>query len=258
MSSLAIQTGDEPLQTPFDISLIPLGLGTYNDAPGQEVALASALRGPDEVQDNGEDFSKERAKDLPLRWLQGWQEQSQTASAIAALSGRKRITYARGGYTVEADDGNIFWTVDKTYLDLLICVGRGLGLGPLVPNSRVLHTYEFKMDLQQPTRQFTAKYAKIGFNPAGAMLWIGRSSASEDVWLAFAPKIFAEGGHYDDEATVHWRGPRATALEQPHFRCVVMFLARMLCNIGFLDITVDENYPDVTKDTIFKNATNLQ
>lgn len=257
MTSLTPQIGDEPLHTPFDISLTPVNLGTF-DAPGQEFALAGALRGSESVLDNSEGFSDERPKDLPLRWLQTWSERSQAASAISALVGRKNINYTRGGYTVKANDGNIFWTAEKTYLDLLICVGRGLGLGPLLPNSHVLHTYEFKIDFKQPKRHFTAKYAKIGFNPTEAMLWIGRSSASEDVWLAFAPRVFAEGGIYNDEVGVHWRGPRVTALSQNHFRCVVMFLARMLCNIGFLDITLDEDYPDVTCDSDFKYATNLQ
>lgn len=257
--SLATQAGFEPLETPFDISLAPpafeLGIA---DAPGQEIALASALRGADTIQDHGERFSDEVLKELPLRWLHTWYDQGHAPSAISALSGRKTITYTQGGYTVEPDDGNMFWTVDETYIDLLICVGRGLGLGPLLPNLRVLHTYEFRLDLQKPGRQFTAKYAKLGFDPTNAMLWIGRSSASEDVWLAFAPKIFVQGGEYNDETPAHWRGTRSTTLSLSHYRCVVMFLARMMYNIGFLDIILDVDYPSVTEEFEYKSATNMQ
>lgn len=249
----------QPLESPFDITLAPPNfLVGPSDSPGQETALASAFMAPDDIQDNGEGFSDERAKELPLHLLQAWSEGKCARNTIGALQGRKYITYGGGRYTVKSDDGDIFWTMDTTYLDLLICVGGGLGLGPLLPNVGVLHTYEFKMDLQKPTRQFTAKYVKFGFDPTQAMLWIGRSSASEDIWLTFPPRSFVEGGDYDDDRGMHWRGQRSTALSKDTYRRVVMFLAKMLCSINYLDVTLQTPYPVVADDTAFEYATNLQ
>lgn len=264
------QAGFEPLETPFDISLPPpdfeVGISDTTDQEeeipevlAQEIALASALEGVDDTnQDHCERFSQELVREIPLHCLQAWYKGGHGPSAIGALAGRKTITYRQGNFTVSPDDDDIFWTLDKTHLDLLICVGRGLGLGPLLPLMDVLHTYEFQLDLQKPKRQFTAKYAKLGFNPTDAMLWIGRSSTNEDVWLAFAPKAFTEGGEYNDETSAHWRGSRSTILSNHHFRCVVMFLAQMLYNTGFLDITVDEDFPNTLDDVAYKAATNMQ
>lgn len=243
------------LTTPFDIALPPANLRAL-DAPGQEVTMASVVSAPDSVGDDVS-FSRERVNNLPLHRLEAWSEEKNPL-AMGALTGRKTITYAGSRYTVRADEENIHWTVDTTYIDLLICVGGGLGLGPLLPNLNSLHTYRFNMDLGKPWRHFTAKYAKLGFDPTNAMLWIGQSASSEDVWLAFVPRSFIEGGEYNDEAAVHWRGPRSTTLSQEHYRCVVMLFASLLHSINFLDITLLEEFPDVTSDVKYGFATNLQ
>lgn len=248
---------EEGLQAPFDIALAPPTLGTQ-DAPLQQTALASALRAPDDIQDNGEGFSELRPTGLPLHRLQGWYKGGQSAAAIDALFGRKTVTYVNGHYTVKAHDGRFFWAMDKSYLDLLICVGKGLGLGPLLPKSQFRHTYRFRIDLQKPMRQFTAKYVKLGFDPTGTMLWIGRSAYSEDVWLAFPPKTFCEGGEYDEDQAMQFRGSRSTTLSSRHYRCAVIFLARMLLHSGFSDITVNGDYPSVVDDIDYRFATNLQ
>lgn len=249
---------DDPLVIPFDISLAPPNFGT-NDAPGQEVAMSVALRAPGEAQDNGEGFSDRRPQDLPLRLLQSWYDEGQATQAIGSLVGRKTITLAGSSYTVKADDGNIFSTVKETYLDLLICVGKGLGLGPLLPNSEVLHTYKFTLDTLKHWRQFTARYAKLGFDPTDSMLWIGNSPSSEDIWLAFVPKTFTDdGGDVNDDIAAHWRGPRSTTLSTKHYRQVVMFLAKMLFECIFLDVTLEDPYPDVMNDDEYNHATNLQ
>lgn len=244
------------LQTPFNIALTPPNFRA-SDAPEQQATLASAFSAPDTTEGDAEAFSRERVREMPLHRLESWYE-GRNPGAIDALLGRKTITYAGGRYTVGADDGNISWTVEETYLDLLICVGGELGLGPLLPNLGVLHTYRFKLDLGKPSRQFTAKYAKLGFDPTDAMLWIGQSASSEDVWLAFVPQSFTEGGEYNDDAAIHWRGPRSTTLSNEHYRCAVILLAALLRSINFLDIMLAEKFPDVTSDEDFKFATNLQ
>jgi len=246
----------EPLQAPFNVALAPENLAA-EDAPGQESALASALRAPDGERDIGEQFFDERAKPIQLRRLQACYDEGRNANAIATLAGRKEIVFDNGPYTTPVNDTDLSWSMDKTYLDLMICVGRGLGLGALLPNLQVHHNYEFKLDLTKPTRLFTAKYAKLGFDPTRAMLWIGRSAASEDVWLCFVQSNNDNDDDDDEEdldpETI--KGP--TAMGTHRFRHVVMFLAKMLWYIGYMDITVDDDYPDVSDDADFQFATNI-
>lgn len=249
------------LETPFDIALVPANL-LAADAPGQEVTMASALASPDTVGDDVMAFSAERVSNLPLHRLEAWSN-DKNPLAMDALGSRKTITYTGSCYTIRADDGNLHWTVDKTYMDLLVCVGGGLGLGPLLPGPEmpVLHTYRFGLNLGRPSCQFTAKYAKLGFDPMDSMLWIGQLGSTDDVWLTFVPRSFVDspsaGEYNDNDETAHWRGRRSTTLSRDHYRCVVMLLANMLHSINFLDITLVEEYPDIADNDEFKFATNL-
>ena len=100
-------------------------------------------------------------------------------AAAESMLKRHRVDYASSNFYVPKDGNNLSWTIDRHFIDLMVCVGSGLGLGPMIPNQCTLHTYEFKLDLCQPHREFSAKFAKLGFDPVGSMLWIGRSPSAE-------------------------------------------------------------------------------
>jgi hypothetical protein len=59
---------EEPLKVPFDVALVPPNFHGL-DAPGQEIAMASALMAPDTERDAGEAFFNERIRMIALSKL---------------------------------------------------------------------------------------------------------------------------------------------------------------------------------------------
>jgi hypothetical protein len=246
---------------PFDVSLAPpaLDADADDDAPGQEIALASAMMAPDGDSDNAYGFFDEASKPVALVTLQRWQEQSNSTSALALLGSRHHITFGET-HTVNASDPNLMWNMDRSFLDLIVCVGNGLGLGPAIPNCSTHHALEFKLDLTRLDRQFTAKHVNLGFDPTGSVMWIGQSPTGEDVWLAFVtPESQEDKSNPSDDFTVNRRSRKgtSTAMTLHQQRRIFMFLATMLQTISYRDCTIYEDYPIVSDITEFENATNL-
>ena len=83
------------------------------------------------------------------------------------------------------------WDIPSHFIDMLVVVSRGIGLGTLLPNSGSDLDWEFKLDMSKNCfRDFTVARAKLGFNPSGRMLWVGTTTMSEDVWIALVPNTF--------------------------------------------------------------------
>ena len=59
------------------------------------------------------------------------------------------MDFLNSPYVILNDNEDLAWTMDRHYLDLLICVGNGLGLGAILPNVQVDHTFEMTLDLKQ-------------------------------------------------------------------------------------------------------------
>lgn len=244
----------KPLEAPFDITLAPPNL-TSDDAPDQYVALASALTAPHSDEgDETHGFFDARVQTINLTRLEDWYKGKQSAAAISALNGQREIIYG-DTHTYESDDKELGWTADRSFLDLMVCVGRDIGLGAMLPNLEATHNYEFTLNLGSPFRQFTAKHIKLGFDPTGSMLWIGRSPSGEDVWLAF---VKLEDLETEEEDLIRpKRSGSSTCLNTHQYRCTVMFLAYVLNHISFMDATVHDTYPDVTDKADFTFATNI-
>ena len=79
----------------------------------------------------------------------------------------------------------IVWNLNEHYLDMMVCIGNGLGLGAMIPNQAINSLYQVDLDFSHPIRNFTTRYAKLGFNPKNSMLWIGKTPTSEDVWIGW-------------------------------------------------------------------------
>jgi hypothetical protein len=153
-------------------------------------------------------------------------------------------------YTTQADDETISWAINEHYLDMMVCVGNGLGLGSVIPNQTINSMYEIHLDFNHRMRNFHTKYAKLGFNPKGSMVWIGKTPSSEDIWIAWVPQSVIDGEEEEIEEGT-------TSLAETHYRATVMFFARMLSEIGYRDVFVSEDYPDLTSQEEVDNATNM-
>jgi hypothetical protein len=257
-AAIAPTEEEERNQFPFDVSLAPPALDAADeDAPGQEVALASALLGPDGDHDNSYGFFDYDSKPVALVTLQRWQEEGNPKPALALLENRHHVAF-EGTHTVNATNPDLMWSMKQSFLDLIVCVGNGLGLGPAIPNSGTHHALEFKLDLTKLGRQFTAKHVRLGFDPTECVAWIGQSPTGEDVWLAFVtPESQEDKGKNADFINRRPRKGTSTVTTIYQQRRIFMFLAEMLKNISYRDCVVHDKYPDVEDETQFEDATNL-
>jgi hypothetical protein len=170
------------------------------------------------------------------------------------MRSQQEITFNDDTHSTELDDRELGWLTENSYLDLMICVGRGLGLGAVILNLQTHHNWELKLDLTRGYKQFTAMQVPLGFNPEGCMMWMGCSPASKDVWLAFVPANF-EDDSGEDEGTGHKK--KISMILSSAQQCVVMFLAKMLSDLGYWDIHVSDVYPNIEDKYKYKEATNI-
>src|SRR5258707_8687683 len=92
----------EPLAVPFNLGLTPPVFGS-DDAPAQEIAMASALMAPDRSHDSGEGFFTQRAKEIPLSKLERWHNGGRARNAIGLLQSWGQVTYDKQHTTAASD-----------------------------------------------------------------------------------------------------------------------------------------------------------
>ena len=175
---------DAPMQLHFDVSHVPAHM-LADDGPDQSITLTAALSQAAAIQNQADQFHHQRKEKRKLDYFATLYEQNDKQTALQLLMRRKEIDLEESQYL--AGEEELAWQVESHYLDMQICVGSGLGLAAMLPNIAIHHAVEFRLMLRQRFRRFSAKYAKLGFDPTGCMLWIGRSNGGEDTWLAWVP-----------------------------------------------------------------------
>jgi hypothetical protein len=252
---MAGEPNSEPLTVPFDVSLTPSMLET-DDCANQNDALQAALDADSPRLDDTDTFNDAPVMTKTLSWFRDMYKSKNKRIAFELLQKRVQLELDDRLLTVPTDSMDLTWNATQHYLDMLVCVPRGLGLGALIPNRRRLHTFEFTLNLSQQYRTFSAKYTKLGFDPTGRMLWIGRSPSSEDVWITWVPNDWlSPATEIEDVAIGVCTG--STELDTRRYRLSVMFLASMLHSIGTRDLTVQTPYPGLDNANAFQQASNI-
>jgi hypothetical protein len=164
-------------------------------------------------------------------------EKKQAHSAIGFLNQRLKIKVDSNLRCLLEED-NLLWDVKVNRLDYILTVADKIGLWPILPRSTTDHTYTFNLDLSKPFKDFKAKYARLGFDPKGSMLYIG-TSRNDDVWLGLVPHTFSQGVGRD-LPTGYVTGD--TRLCTSHYRMVVMFLATAMASIPDRGFTCLNSY----------------
>ncbi|KAM6490943.1 hypothetical protein JOM56_013563 [Amanita muscaria] len=235
----------------FDVAHAPAHLEA-EDQPHQNITLTAALCADAAAELQMERFRRQTKRTVKLDELATLYQRSDERKALPLLTHRHEISLEDSAYVTENDEAMLAWDVKSHFLDLMICVGNGLGLAAVIPNIGIHHAIEFPLDLHHRTRHFNAKYAKLGFDPKKCMMWIGRSTSGEDAWLAWVPNENT-GPVAQDVAPSS--GKEDTVMSEQHYRIAVMFISCMLKTINYRGITVTTQYPDVTDDTEFNFAT---
>ena len=240
---------DKFLDHPFDLSIIPEDM-EVNDALAQNQALEAVLLARKSDLDEDRCFFEQQPERKPLAYFQRIYEARNVAGAIKLLSKRCQVEYDLPAYRTPSDSKELSWKVERHFVDMMVCVGKEVGLGVVLPNQNVNSFYSVEMNFGKQGKRFRATNVKLGFNPSGRMLWIGYMPCGDNIWIAWKPKHCEEG-----EEEEKWT---PSCLANKHYRITVMLFAFLLKKIGYLDIVVHNSYPDLSSDEDFLAATNLQ
>jgi hypothetical protein len=234
------------LEHPFDLSVIPANL-EVEDSLAQSRALEAVDNRRLADQDEDARFHAQPPRLIPLHYLRRLYENNDTSSAIKLLNFRHQVTFLNDAECVTPSDSNsVSWTVNKHFIDMLVCVGKDIGLGAIIPNQRINSLFSIQMDFRHGSKEFKAKNVMLGFDSSGCMLWIGKTPSSDDIWMAWVPEDL-------DETNLGL----STCLSQQHYRIVIMFFAFVLSKCRYRDIVVHVQYPDLSNRDAFCSASNL-
>lgn len=236
------------LPHPFDLSVIPENLEVDDPLP-QSVAQDAVLSMQLGDVDESARFYAQTPTFSTLGSLRRIYERTDKAKASSLLSSRHRVQYDHSDYVTPSNSDNVRWSVDRHYIDMLVCVGRDIGLGAIIPNQVMNSLYSIQLNFRHRSKEFRAKHNRLGFDPTGCMLWIGNMpSSSDDIWIAWAQENSDE-----EDNTI----PSNTCLSEQHYRIGIMFFAFVLSKCGYRDVVVHNQYPDISTLDAVNEATNF-
>ena len=106
-------------------------------------------------------------------------------------------------------------------------IGSHVGIAVFIPSAPSAN-FVFKLNLHLPIREFHSKYGSLGFNPSGALLYIGAIGAQE-LWIAMAPLEYFDGS--DGQTFDMKDGHGDTCLSMPHYHMMVAFWGTILAEL---------------------------
>ena len=178
------------IQDFFDLNNVPPSLAT-EDGEEQSEVLCGINRFAIANAKNERDFEKVTPVMIRLDTYHSLYEKGQEARARQLLKKRVRVVVDED-HRYPAQDSKLMWHCNKFFVDYLLLVSKGIGLDAALPNLANDINYTFRMNLGEPIRAFPTKYAKLGFDPKGCMLFFGYQN-NDKVWLAWAPRGVLRG-----------------------------------------------------------------
>lgn len=221
---------------PVDIDAIASAL-EVDDHISQEELLQALFQSnvvPEAERDN---YERLPTHSLRLSRLREAYRKKQSSQAIQYLGMRNKIKIDSDLH-IPSDDDHLLWRLNDHSLDYILVVSGHVGFWAATPNVPVDHNFVLSLDLSQPYRDYKGKYGKLGFDPKGRMLYIGKCK-NDDVWLAMAPWEFIDGG---DEGCPAGHVTGDTRLSKRHYRMIVMFFAYHLESISDRGFTCHNPY----------------
>jgi hypothetical protein len=221
--------GDEDAgPSPTDISLVPDVLAAdRGDAARQSELLREIIKAGGNPFDK-DPFDALTPRPLKLSYLRSVYKH-RISEAINVLCAR---------HVVEVDEdlrllmgtGQIHMDTTESTIDFQLTVANRIGLSPILPNAASAHRFGFDLDLKKDRKEFKGKHAMLGFDPAGCMLFVGRSN-NEDVFLAMAPNEFVRGRLVPPPPAGRKPPSRSSCMSKRHYRQVVMMLTYFLTKL---------------------------
>jgi hypothetical protein len=235
----------------FDLEVIPEALQT-EDSIQQEDVLSEIFKARQYQTGQGRTFEKEQVFNVKISTLRRSYEKKDSHYAINLMRRRVRVELdARS--TADSRDDDLMWHCTNFFLDYLMLVSADIGLHAILPNVQSDPGYNFRLQLNQPYRTFSAKFAKLGFDPKGRMLFIGFQGI-DNVWLAMAPRraLRPDG---EDIPVGTCTGPTMMATE--HYLAMLAWLSHTLQETAISDVFLSVPYPDISSTFKFKIDSNI-
>ena len=252
-----------PAEHAFDIAIPHPALHDVASTASQSDILEAVLNAAPynsthNVNDTPETFFAKPRITRDLNFISSAFHRGDRRTAIECLAKRHQIDWKSSEHVIANDNPMLSWSVHQHHIDMTVFVAKGLGLGLIIPPIRD-HDFLFEFDFSQRQRTFSPKFARLGFDPENACLWIGHYYSAQ-TYIAWAPNdALPSSPHYNeslDRINVS-RDSRATTLATIHYRITVMFFAFVIEKLGLRGITVFDEYPDVQVDAEFKHASNI-
>jgi hypothetical protein len=219
---------------PHDIAHLVADLVNPDSVNQQEVY--QSIDGVRNTANLSADYEKTPQREIYLSTLRETFERHEEAKAISRLQQRCRMVIDKE-YTIDVNNPNFCFSSQNSYLDFFLIIGKARGVDMFIPQAPP-HTFTVTLNLRLPIKEFRAKYGTLGFNPTGAMLFVGQTSA-EDLWIGMAPfAFFEEEGEPFDLSDKHGD----TRLSTRHYRIMVAFIAFALSRLPERNYTVSSQY----------------
>lgn len=244
------------LHHPFDLALPAPELGEIESPAPQSELLEAAISTAAYYQNMTRDanFFAQSCKTQTLAFMETNFQRDDRKSAINLLTKRHKIDWTASNHHITNKHPNLSWSNPDHYIDMVVCVSKDIGVSILLPKERD-HTFTFQFDFTKSSRQFSAKFAKLGFDAKSSFLWVGRSSSHDNVFIAWAPTESLTG---DGEQVKVGLCTGYTDLSDEHYRITVMFFAFVLEKLqSRRGLCVFEEYPPLDDKDQFSDASNI-
>jgi hypothetical protein len=224
--------------TDNDFSNITTAL--MSEDPVSQEAVYRAMERLKERDDEEQRFRSAPSRAVRLSTLKGFYESGNHCAAVRLLGSRHHLVIDNK-YIKRGTDCNTAWdATSRGALDFLVCVPDQPGFQAALPNPPHGTTWEWQMDFTQPQKEFKAKHAHLGFDPAGSMLYIGRCNG-EELWAAWAPLDFFDDRDYQPVRARFSSGD--TRLSSEMYRWTTIFMVYVLEQLGVSNITLLSPHP---------------
>jgi hypothetical protein len=242
----------DALDGPLDIGAVSQALQADDGLDQEEIlqALTSNAFLPGQEQDQ---YEKKKVFPTLLSKYRSHYLQKNGRNALAYLQNRCQVVVDDD---MKVPDASLIWDFTIHRLDYMLAISNTPGLWATIPNVAADHTFIFEMDLSAPYRDFKSKFTRLGYDPTGRLLWIGRCR-NENVYPAMCPREVVDGTADVDEDEGAGVSAGDTRLSAKHYRMIVMLFASLLSKLpsrsyDCLDpygINIEEGLPAFTKTT---------
>jgi hypothetical protein len=248
-------TSNNRLQHPFDLAL-PAPELEETESPALnsellEAAITTFARNRQRQSDA--EFFTQTCNSRQVSYLKDLYQNDDRRAAIDLLSRRQKVDWMNSPYNISIQDPMLVWNIAHHHIDMIVCVSRDIGLSIILPNVRD-HTFTFSFNFTERYRQFSAKFAKLGFDAKSSFLWVGKLPSHDDVFIAWAPIDSLTGD--EDEIEVGLCTGNTT-LSDTHYRITLMFFAFVMSDLGERGVWISEEYPSLDDMDEILSATNI-